>query len=211
MKHNSIDQRNTTILDGLIYTFVMILANIAGYWIDYIISVVATKVIGTRMESGWVGIYIFGKSIITMLIVILLISLYFKYKMPDYLPPRDRGKSERALIWCNFKYMVLPAEIFRFIIASLPLFPGKTYFFRMFDGALAFPPNYIYGMYCLDYERVKEFGYTFLDNLCFVGIYLLYFVIHVGLLTFVFYRLWRKVEDEQNKEIRITMDPSQMK
>ena len=87
--------------------------------------------------------------------------------------------------------------------------------FRFFDGIFAIAPNFLYDQfYITPYNRradIWESGYTFADNAVFFGIYFLYFIITVAVLYFVFAYAWKQYEEARKNEVRIRMDPEQMK
>ncbi|MBQ4349821.1 MAG: hypothetical protein II768_01040, partial [Clostridia bacterium] len=61
------------------------------------------------------------------------------------------------------------------------------------------------------FSSILEYGYTFTDNILFVMVYLVYFVLSLFLLYLVFSKVWDKYEEERKNEFRIHMDPEQMK
>jgi len=60
-------------------------------------------------------------------------------------------------------------------------------------------------------ESIRESGYTLADNAIFFVVYLLYFIITIAVMYFVFSDVWKKYEESRKNDVRIRMDPEQMK
>lgn len=207
--------RNATILDCIVYCIAMAAANVAGT-VALILMLYLFKItIGQAAASEhYVSITIIS-SVIAVAVSALLIYLYFRYKIPDITPKITEEYDSVHTMRSNFWFMVLPAEILRMVLATLPTAPGSFFGYRFMDGFFAIAPNFLYDQfYITPYNRradIWESGYTFADNAVFFGIYFLYFIITVAVLYFVFAYAWKQYEKARKSEVRIRMDPEQMK
>lgn len=214
--------RNTTITDSFVYGIVMILANIAGT-IGMIASLILIRALRGELGSfsvkgsGWLWFVplVLLISSVAIAVTALVTQFYFSYKIPDILPRKNDEAMDRQVIWSNFAFIVLPAEIIRFIAAVLWTVPGPVFGYRLLDGFLAIAPNFIFDQFYITpagrLEGIRDAGYTMGENLLFGGTYLVYFVITIGVLYFVFSRVWKKWVDARNSEVKLRMDPEQIK
>ena len=209
--------RNVTILESATYTIVMLLANVAGTLFLFLFNAIVKQLIG---DEGMEKFYVFLVAlfaVVGMAVSLLLIRFYFRYKIPDIVPKNSGDQDKRKLILKNFLFMVLPGEILRFILASLPTRSGYILGrgYRFFDGIFAFPPNFVYDRIWLmpnnRMQSIDKYGYTFTDNILFIAVYLVYFILNLFLLYLIFSRVWNQYEKERNNEFKIHMDPEQMK
>ena len=137
------------------------------------------------------------------------------YKIADIAPKITEEYDSLPTMRSNFRFMVLPAEIFRMVLHLLPLAPGRQFLYRFADGFFAFVPNFLFDQFYMSpnslHERIREYGYTLTDNAVFAGIYILYFLLTITVLYFVFAYAWKQYEEARKNEVRIRMDPEQMK
>ena len=207
--------RNATILDCIVYCIAMAAANVAGT-VALILMLYLFKItIGQAAASEhYVSITIIS-SVIAVAVSALLIYLYFRYKIPDITPKITEEYDSVHTMRSNFWFMVLPAEILRMVLHLLPLAPGRQFLYRFADGFFAFVPNFLFDQFYMSpnslHERIREYGYTLTDNAVFAGIYILYFLLTITVLYFVFAFAWKRYEEARKNEVRIRMDPEQMK
>lgn len=214
--------RNTTISDSCSYGIVMIIANIVGTVGCFLFMMIIRVLGGDRgllsiKEHGWLVciVPVFVISAVAMVVTALVTRFYFSYKIPDILPRNNDDASERQNIWRNFAFMVLPAEIIRMVAALTCTVPGQMFGYRLFNGFFTIVPNFLFDQFYLTptgrLAQIRETGYTMGENLLFSGIYLVYFVLTIGVLYFVFSRVWKKCANDRNNEVKLRMDPEQMK
>ena len=209
------NERNTTVLDCFVYGIVMFISNLAGTLSMLLLMLLLKYTIGHELVMKIYAVIVFACTFISIAVAVILTRLYFKHKMSDIVPKQDTEYDAKKLIPSNYYFMVLPAETLRMILSILPLPPGKTFGYRFIDGFFAIAPNFTYDqLYMVPNNRlesIRESGYTFADNAVFFVFYLVYFIINIAFLYFVFRDVWNKYEDERKNEVRITMDPEQMK
>jgi len=203
--------RNSTTLDSVVYGIVMFIANAAGTVAIVFFLMLLNAVIGEEAANRHYVIFILLTALIAAAVVWLGSSFYFKYKIPDIC----KGETNPTILRSNFLFIVLPAEILRFILCCLPTMPGPTFGFRFCDGIFAIAPNFLYYMFYLQPNHrlpdIREFGYIFTDHIVFFVYYLVYFAINFCVLYLLFSRVWEKYDRERKSEVKIRMDPEQMK
>lgn len=216
------NKTNTTITDSFVYGVVMVIANIAGT-IGLFASVVLVRVLRGELGSfsvkgsGWLWFVPFALllSFVALVVTAITTRFYFSYKIPDILPRTNDEALDRKVIWSNFSLMVLPAEVIRMIAASICTVPGQMFGYRLFNGFFTIVPNFLFDQFYLTptgrLAQIRETGYTMGENFIFAGIYLVYFVLTIGVLYFVFSRVWKKCANDRNNEVKLHMDPEQMK
>ena len=145
----------------------------------------------------------------------LVTFLYFRSKLPDIFVSDIENADNIKVIFKNFCLWVLPGEVIRFILATLPTKPGSMFGYRFFDGFFALPANLVYDWFYLMPEKrlevIRESGYTFADNALFFLIYLIYFAITIAVLFLIFKQLWKENEVAKKKEVKIRMDYDSVK
>ena len=145
----------------------------------------------------------------------LVTFLYFRSKLPDIFVSDIENADNIKVIFKNFCSWVLPGEIIRFILATLPTKPGSMFGYRFFDGFFAMPANLVYDWFYLMPEKrlavIRESGYTFADNALFFLIYLIYFAITIAVLFLLFKQLWKENETAKKNEVKIRMDYNSVK
>jgi hypothetical protein len=214
--------RNTTISDSFSYGIVMVIANIAGTIGLFIFMMILRALCGDSVVfsvqvHGWLLCSLLDLiiSAVAMVVTALVTRFYFSYKIPDILPRNNDNALEQQSIWRNFAFMVLPAEIIRMVAASTCTVPGQMFGYRLFNGFFTIVPNFLFDQFYLTptgrLSQIRETGYTMGENILFVGIYLIYFACTIGVLYLVFSRVWKKCVDVRNSEVKLRMDPEQIK
>jgi len=131
-----------------------------------------------------------------------IMFLYFKRKAIPNMLSNNECKPNTKEIKKIFCLLVLPSEIIRFILTSLPTRPGGLCGYRFFDGFFAMPANLLYDQFYLmpnnRLEIIRETGYTFVDNALFILVCLLYFALNTTILYFAFLFIWKKYEKQSN-------------
>lgn len=203
--------QTTTVLDSIVYGITMMIANAAGTVAVIFFLMILKTAIGQESASQHYIVFTFLSSLIALAVTWIGNRLYFKYKIPDIC----KGESTPQFLRNCFLFVVLHAEILRFILCCLPTSPGPSFGYRFCDGIFAFAPNFLYDQFYLGPNHrlpdIREFGYTSTDNLVFILFYLIYFVIHFAVLYVLFSRAWEAYDRERKSEVKIRMDPDQMK
>jgi len=203
--------QTTTILDSVVYGIIMMIANAAGTVAVIFLLMIVKAAIGQESALQHYRIFPVLFSLIALAVTWIGNRLYFKYKIPDIC----KGESTTRFLRNCFLFVVLPGEILRFILCCLPTSPGPSFGYRFCDGIFAFAPNFLYDQFYLSPNHrlpdIREFGYLPADNIIFILFYLVYFVIHIAVLYLLFSRAWEAYERERNSEVKIRMDPEQMK
>ncbi len=209
--------RNVTILDTFVYVIVMFLANAIGTLATFVFNAILMYAVPLEVIEKLYPVFVALYAAVGIAVTIFVTRFFFRYKISDIVPKKYEYGDRQILILSNYLYMVLPGEILRFILSSLPTKPGDILGrgYRFFDGLFAFPANFVYDRVYLmpqgRFSSILEYGYTFTDNILFVMVYLVYFVLSLFLLYLVFSKVWDKYEEERKNEFRIHMDPEQMK
>ena len=145
----------------------------------------------------------------------LVTFLHFRSKLPDIFVSDIENADNIKVIFKNFCLWVLPGEIIRFILATLPTKPGSMFGYRFFDGFFALPANLVYDWFYLMPEKrlavIRKSGYSFTDNALFFLIYLIYFAITIAVLFLIFKQLWKENEVKKKNEVKIRMDYDSVK
>ena len=145
----------------------------------------------------------------------LVTFLYFRSKLPHIFVSDTENADNIKVIFKNFCSWVLPGEIIRFILATLPTNPGSMFGYRFFDGFFALPANLVYDWFYLMPKKrlavIRESGYTIADNALFFLIYLIYFAITIAVLFLIFKQLWKENEVKKKNEVKIRMDYDSVK
>ncbi len=202
-----------TVLDSIVYGIVMMIANAAGTVAVIFFLMIVKAAIGQEAVNQHYVIYILLSALIAAAVVWLGSHFYFKYKIPDIC----KGESSQSILRSNFLFIVFPAELLRFLLCCLPTMPGPSFGSRFCDGIFAFAPNFLYSRFYLlpshnhTLEDIREFGYLPVDNIIFILFYLVYFVLHFAVLYILFSRAWEAYDRERNSEVKIRMDPEQIK
>ena len=145
----------------------------------------------------------------------LVTFLYFRSKLPHIFVSDIENADSIKVIFKNFCSWVLPGEVIRLILATLPTKPGPFFSYRFFDGFFAMPANIAYDWFYLMPQKrlavIRESGYTFTDNALFLLIYLIYFSISIAVLFLLFKQLWKENETAKKNEVKIRMDYNSVK
>jgi len=209
------NSRNATVLDCFIYGIVMMVSNLAGTLAMLFVMLLLKESVGQEAVSRNYAIFTIVFSTTAIAVAMILTRLYFKYKIPDIMPKQTDKYDTLKMIRSNYLFIVLPAEIIRMILSVLPIPPGKTFGYRFIDGFFAIAPNLTYDQFYMApnhrLESIRESGYTLADNAIFFVVYLLYFIITIAVMYFVFSDVWKKYEESRKNDVRIRMDPEQMK
>ena len=210
-------ERNVTILDTFVYVIVMFLANAIGTLATFVLNAIIMNLVPLEGIEKLYPMFVALYAAVGIAVTLFITRFYFHHKISAIVPKKYEYRDRQKLILNNYLFMVLPGEILRFILASLPTKPGDILGrgYRFFDGLFAFPANFVYDrVYLMPNNRIPniiEQGYIFLDNILFIMIYLVYFVLSLFLLYLVFSKVWDKYEEQRKNEFRIHMDPEQMK
>jgi len=205
--------QTTTILDSVVYGIIMMIANAAGTAAVIFFLMILRTAVGAISDPPYSVIMIILSALIAMTVTWFGSRLYFRYKIPDIC----KGESTVQLLRNCFLHIVLPGELLRFFLCCLPTMPGPVFGFRFCDGIFAFAPNFLYSRFYLlptygyNLDDIREFGYLPADNIVFILLYLVCFVLHIVILYLLFSRAWEAYDRERNREVRIRMDPEQMK
>lgn len=205
--------QTTTILDSVVYGIIMMIANAAGTVAFVFFHMIIKATIGEEAANRHYIIFAILYALLAVSVTWAGNRLYFRYKIPDIC----KGESSVQILRSNFLYIVLPGEILRFLLCCLPTMPGPVFGCRFCDGIFAIAPNFLYSRFYLlrtynyNLEDIREFGYLPADNIVFLLFYLVYFVIHIAILYLLFSRAWEAYDRERNSEVKIRMDPEQMK
>lgn len=200
-------KRNVTALDTVKYGVVMMLANLGGT----IAALGVLSLLRTVTRNRLLVLVLFFAVLIAG--TPILTWLYFWYKIPDIVPKCGDGVSSRRMIFDTFLRVVLPAEIMRWILVSLPTEPGHIleFGYRFFEGVFAFLPNFLYDIVYMSprnrLSAIRESGYIAADHLAFHAVYFVYFLITLAVLYLLFERVWRGYEGECKKK-NLTADIS---
>ncbi len=195
----------------------MFLANAVGTLAIFAFNAIIMNIVPLEGTEKLYAMFVALYAAVGIAVTIFITRFYFRYKISDIVPKKYEYKDKQKLILNNYLFMVLPGEISRFVLASLPTKPGDILGrgYRFFDGLFAFPANFVYDrVYLMPNERIPsiiEYGYITMDNILFVMVYLVYFVLILSLMYLVFTGVWNKYEEERKHEFRIHMDPEQMK
>ena len=205
--------QTTTILDSVVYGIIMMIANAAGTVAFVFFNMIVNATIGQEAANRHYIVFAVLYALLAVSVTWFGIRLYFKYKIPDIC----KGAGNQSVLRGSFLFVVLPAEILRFLLCCLPTMPGPVFGCRFCDGIFAIAPNFLYSRlyllptYNYNLEDIRDFGYLPADNIVFILFYLVYFVIHIAVLYLLFSRAWEAYERERDSEVKIRMDPEQMK
>jgi len=202
-------ERTVTGMDSLKYAGVMAGANIAGFAANLLFRVILSGVPGVRqmlVNSFASTVFILLLSLFSFAAVILISYILFTRLLPDqYLP----GASSRVVTQ-NALFFILPAEILRFLLSSLPLRPGRMFGLRLFDGLFTIVPGFAYNQLYLvpnrALERIFEEGYSLTDNIVYILMYLVYFLLTCMVLILLYRRIWQKRDAALAAEEKIRID-----
>ncbi len=195
------NERNVTVLDSFVYVIVMFLANAIGTLATFVLNAIIMNLVPLEGTEKLYPIFVALYAAVGIAVTIFVTRFYFRYKISDIVPKKCEYGDRQKLILSNYLYMVLPGEILRFILASLPTKPGDILGrgYRFFDGLFAFPANFVYDRVYLmpqgRFSSILEHGYTFTDNILFIMIYLVYFVFSLVLLYLVVSKVLDKYEE----------------
>lgn len=207
-------ERTVTALDSFVYGIVMLLANAAGLgavllFLKMLLTMGAREVI----VGNWLYTVVLFAVLLAFAAEVLVTFLYFRYKAGDHYDSSMTAAGVRR----NYCFLVLPAEIVRFVLGVLPLKPGSTFGYRFCDGIFTFIPSYVHDQFYMTpngrLESIREAGYTFTDNITFFLTYLVYFAVTCIVVYLVYRLVWehrgRTLAHED--EFKLRMDPEQMK
>jgi len=221
MKRISLDRyRQQLVWNGYIYVFVMLAANfVAGkaFYITWnkafyphILELLANPFLTIISLLICSAVYLAVSCIIT--------AIYFS-KVIDYYYDTEytvRTVCEKAFLLIGF------GEILRFIISSLPWKPIPNFSvpqMKFLQGIITYIPSFWFnGLYIgpkNDWDRLWAEWFTAEEHIVFALFYLVYFIVNCLLLCLVFGLIWiwygNRTRRNEAIEIRITMDPGQMK
>lgn len=195
------------------YTLFSAAANLAGAIAMLILLYFVSKSNDADLIRQHYVIFSLLDAAVAMAVTALLTGLYFHRKMPDVLS--HEGDASPAYILKCFCRWVLPGEIVRLILCSLPTKPGMMFGYRFLDGFFALVPNYLWDMFYVipnnRLDSMRELGYSATDNLVFLAIYTVYLAVLLIVYFFLFKTIWRAAETARRNEVKLHMNPDQMK
>lgn len=204
-----------TVRDKIVYFCTMLGANLLGSVAIILIMSILSKSNDRNIIVQNYRLFAVIFAIIGIGVACLVTFLYFRSKLPDIFVSDTENADSIKVIFKNFCLWVLPGEIIRFILATLPTKPGSMLGYRFFDGFFAMPANLVYDWFYLmpqkRLEVIRESGYTFADNALFFLIYLICFTVTVAALFLLFKQLWKENEAAKKKEVKIRMDYDSVK
>lgn len=204
-----------TVRDKIVYFCTMLGANLLGSVAIILIMSILSKSNDRNIIVQNYRLFAVIFAIIGIGVACLVTFLYFRSKLPDIFVSDIENADSIKVIFKNFCLWVLPGEIIRFILATLPTKPGSMFGYRFFDGFFAMPANLVYDWFYLmpqkRLEVIRESGYTFADNALFFLIYLICFTVTVAALFLLFKQLWKENEAAKKKEVKIRMDYDSVK
>lgn len=204
-----------TVRDKIVYFCTMLGANLLGSVAIILIMSILSKSNDRNIIVQNYRLFAVIFAIIGIGVACLVTFLYFRSKLPDIFVSDTENADSIKVIFKNFCLWVLPGEIIRFILATLPTKPGSMFGYRFFDGFFAMPANLVYDWFYLmpqkRLEVIRESGYTFADNALFFLIYLICFTVTVAALFLLFKQLWKENEAAKKKEVKIRMDYDSVK
>ena len=199
--------------DGFGYILFMTLANLAGAAAMLVFMYFVSKSNDTDLVNQYFVPFSLLVASIAVATSALITGIYFHRKLPDIIPTEGNTGSKNILT--SYLRLVLPGEILRFILCSIPTKPGMMFGYRFFDGFLALAPNYLWDMFYVipkgRMEHIRKIGYSGTDNLVFLAFYLAYLVVILAVYFFLFKRAWQAEETTRKNEVKLRMDPDQMK
>jgi len=210
--------RNVNAYDALIYCIVMLVSNLIATASMMLILSVVRGIVSESVLQTLISHPIatsFGVTIIAVCIECLGKGLYFYRKIPDIVTHRDGTTFSLPEILRNACFLILPGEILRLLASMIFSSPGRMFGYRFVDGIFAIAPNFLCDqLYLTPNNRmtsIRKYGYTISDHLHFLGIYLPYLMIVLVAAFLLFYWMWRRNERDYAQEVKIRMDPSQIK
>jgi len=192
------------IRDMLGYIIRMALANFGGAAAMILFRLIPGNV---PYGSARAVILIFSLSFVSLAAVLLITGLFWRRDIAaDFV--KDLSRTD---VWKRAAFLILPGELLRLILTSLPLPPSGFTGYRFFGGAFNMTAAFLHDvLYLMPNGRRAEVlyhGYSAADNttylLCNTAVFLLQF----ALLVLLYERLYRKEAEKRAKELRLTMDP----
>lgn len=203
--------RTVTVFDIVIYGIVMFAANFVSCWIAVLSFNTLGKLVGLDgpVSDLSIAVPIIVLDMTAAFMVILLADfLFFRTKMEQW----TRNSFSENALHLNFTVLVLPAEMFRFLLCMLSGKPGNLFGYRFFDGVFSFIPSFLHDQFYLTphsrWESIHENGLAAMDHFTFFLYYLGYFLVTCIILYFLYRYLWIKQERQtiQEKQNRLSMD-----
>ena len=207
--------RTISVLDAVLYVFLMFGANLISYYV----AILSFNIIGKSI--GLDGpVYDVAKAVpiivldmgVAFTVILLADFLFFRGKMEKWTKASFSSEALRV----NFAVLVLPAEVLRFLLCMLFSNPGAIFGYRFCDGIFTFIPSFLHDQFYLTphnrLESIRESGFSFGDNLTFFLYYLGYFIFTCVALYFLFQYLWNKQERQQMRyeQNKLRMNSEQM-
>lgn len=206
-------KKRITASDSLGYAVSMVVANIAGAAVMLLLLYFLSKSNDTDLVNQYFVPFSLLVASIAVATSALITGIYFHRKLPDIIPTEGNTGSKNILT--SYLRLVLPGEILRFILCSIPTKPGMMFGYRFLDGFFALVPNYLWDMfYVIPHNRLdsmRDYGYTGADNLVFLAIYIAYLAVILTVYFFLFKHIWKTAETTKKNEVKLCMDPDQMK
>lgn len=138
---------------------------------------------------------------VTIITSLYITSIYFSRTLKV---EANTGNDNKTILK-SFLSTVLVKEIIRFVLVSIPTAPGKLLGFRFFDGVFAIAPNFIFDQFYVTthglHSIIRERGYSLTDNLVFIAICLVYFIVNIVLLYFAYLYIWKKLDKERKRGV----------
>lgn len=204
-----------TVRDKIVYFVTMLGANLLASVAIILLLSILSKSNDRNIIIKNYRLFAVIFAIIGIGVACLVTFLHFRSKLPDIFISDIENADSIKVIFKSFCSWVLPGEIIRFILATLPTKPGSMFGYRFFDGFFAMPANLVYDWFYLMPEKrlavIRESGYTFADNALFFLIYLIYFAITIAVLFLIFKQLWKENEVKKKNEVKIRMDYDSVK
>lgn len=204
-----------TVRDKIVYFVTMLGANLLGSVAIILLLSILSKSNDRNIIIKNYRLFAVIFAFIGIGVACLVTFLHFRSKLPDIFVSDIENADSIKVIFKSFCSWVLPGEIIRFILATLPTKPGSMFGYRFFDGFFAMPANLVYDWFYLMPEKrlavIRESGYTFADNALFFLIYLIYFAITIAVLFLIFKQLWKENEVKKKNEVKIRMDYDSVK
>ena len=194
----------------LSYIGIMLGSNIVGYCIFVgglwlLGKIPQSEVIRNSLPIGWMIIVIL--SLISFFITGMMIASYTCHNLIiDF---------ESNLSITKIISILFPGEFIRLFITSMPWRPSGFSGYRLCGGILNIIPSFVHDQLYLNplcrLPDIRENGYTLLDHVTYLFCNFLYFVVYFIFLLFLISSIWKNIVSKKETEIRLTMDPTQIK
>ena len=190
------------------YSIITVYSHIFGYLLLYVISWIASS----AYKSGiiqFTNTYVIIMLLLGILIAFISTAVVCASHLYRFVLHKLNISDDRRIMSYSFLKILIPGEILRLIITSIPWNKGWFTSHAYIGTIINIEPTLFFDQFYLTLTRrilfVSEYGIRTSDYFIYSLINVFFFVLHIAITLLLLLRISENEKRNKNKEIRLTM------